>query len=258
MEKAMSLRFHEIAERRHRILNPFTEEQLHLLGDICRLHPEMRQLDLCCGKGEMLCRWSARSGLSGIGVDISNRFLEAAQDRAGKLDVEDRVTFVEADARTYPIAAGAFDIMSCIGATWIGDGLVGTLELMRAGLRGWDSLLLVGEPYWIDEPPDEAVEWIVGGDREAFTTLAGTLERIESAGFELIEMVMADHHGWDRYEARKWISVSDWLREHPEDPDAEELRRWYERGRREYLTYGRRYFGWGVFVLRQKQTFASP
>jgi hypothetical protein len=33
----MSLRFHEIAEERHRILNPFTEEQLALLGDICRL-----------------------------------------------------------------------------------------------------------------------------------------------------------------------------------------------------------------------------
>lgn len=246
----MSLRFHEIAESRHQILNPFTQEQLELLGDICGLHAEMVHLDLCCGKGEMLCRWSARSGLAGIGVDISEVFLEAARRRATELRVEDRVTFVEADARTHPIEANAFDIMSCIGATWIGDGLVGTLELMRGGLRDRDSLLLVGEPYWIEEPPDEAVEWIVGGDREAYTSLAGTLERIESAGFELVEMVMADHHGWDRYEARKWMTVSDWLRAHPDDPDAEELRAWYEQGRREYLAYGRRYFGWGVFVLR--------
>jgi len=246
----LSLRFHEIAERRHRILNPFTGEQLELLGDICRLRPEMRHLDLACGKGEMLCRWSARSGLSGIGVDISRRFLEAARQRAAELDVADRVTFVEEDARTYPVAPAAFDIVSCIGATWIGDGLVGTLDLMRGGLRDRDSLLLVGEPYWIDEPPDEAVAWIVGGDREAYTTLAGTLDRIESAGFELVEMVLADHHGWDRYVARQWLSVSDWLRAHPDDPEAEELRAWYEQGRREYLTYGRRYFGWGIFVLR--------
>ena len=33
----MSLRYHEIAEGNHRILNPFTEEKLMLLGQICRL-----------------------------------------------------------------------------------------------------------------------------------------------------------------------------------------------------------------------------
>lgn len=246
----MSLRFHEIAERRHRILNPFTEEQLALLGDICRLREEMHQLDLCCGKGEMLCRWSARAGLTGVGVDISNLFLEAARRRAAELDVKDRVTFVEADASTFPIEAGAFDIVSCIGATWIGDGLVGTLELMRPGLRGRDSLLLVGEPYWIDEPPDEAIDAVAGGDRDAFVSLAGTLDRIESAGCELVEMVLADHHGWNRYEASQWLAVSDWLRTHPDDPDAGELRQWYDRNRRTYMTYGRRYLGWGVFVLR--------
>ena len=247
----MSLRFHEIAERRHRILNPFTHQQLQLLGDICHLHAGMRHLDLACGKGEMLCRWSARSGLSGVGVDISNVFLEAARQRAADLDVAHRITFVEANASTYPIEHNAFDIVSCIGATWIGEGLTGTLQMMCDGLRGRDSLLLVGEPYWIDEPPPEAIEWIVGGDQQAYTTLAGTLDRIESAGFELVEMVLADHHGWDRYEARKWMAVSDWLRAHPDDPDAEELRAWYENARREYLTYGRRYFGWGVFVVRQ-------
>ena len=49
----MSLRYHEIAEAYHRILNPFSEDQLMLLGDICSLQPDDRQLDLACGKGEM-------------------------------------------------------------------------------------------------------------------------------------------------------------------------------------------------------------
>jgi hypothetical protein len=64
-------------------------------------------------------------------------------------------------------------------------------------------------------------------------------------------MVLADHHGWDRYVAMQWMAVSDWLRANPSSPDAAEIRRQYEHSRREYLTYGRRYFGWGVFVLRQ-------
>jgi SAM-dependent methyltransferase len=225
----MSLRFHEIAEHHHRILNPFTDDQLRLLGDICQVRAEMRQLDLCCGKGEMLCRWSAQSGLTGIGVDISAVFLEAARRRAIELQVDERLTFVEADAGTYPIPAGTFDIVSCIGATWIGGGLIGTLQQMRVGLRDRNSLVLVGEPYWIDEPPDEAYAWIVDGDREVHTTLAGTLERIESVGLELVEMVLADHHGWDRYVARQWMAVSDWLRAHPDSPDATEIRELHER-----------------------------
>src|SRR6476469_8722098 len=107
----MSLRFHEIAERHHRILNPFTEEQLLLLGDICALQSSTRQLDLCCGKGEMLSRWSARYGMTGIGVDISAVFLEAARKRADELNVAEQLTFIQADAAAYPIAAGAFDIV---------------------------------------------------------------------------------------------------------------------------------------------------
>jgi hypothetical protein len=46
----MSLRYHEISEANHRILNPFTEEKMILVGKICRLRPGMRQLDLACGK----------------------------------------------------------------------------------------------------------------------------------------------------------------------------------------------------------------
>ena len=70
---------HEIAEADHRILNPFTDEKLTLLGEVCRLRRGQRQLDLACGKGEMLARWAQRFGISGVGVDISGVFLDAAR-----------------------------------------------------------------------------------------------------------------------------------------------------------------------------------
>ena len=247
----MPLRFHEIAEATHRILNPFTEDQLMLLGDICRLNAKTHQLDLCCGKAEMLSRWAQRYGSHGVGVDISQVFLTAGRKRVAELGVEANVTLVEADASTYPIPSAEFDIVSCIGATWIGNGLVGTLNLMRPGLKDRSSLLLVGEPFWIDEPPDEAYALMTEGVRDMFVTLPKTLERIESSGLELIEMVVADHHGWDRYEAMHWMAVSDWLHANPDDPDAPELRKWIDSAKHDYLLYGRRYLGWGIFVLRQ-------
>jgi len=77
----MSLRFHEISEGNHHILNPYTHAELMQLGEICRLDPTMRQLDLASGKGEMLCQWAQKWGIRGVGVDISKTFLKAARQR---------------------------------------------------------------------------------------------------------------------------------------------------------------------------------
>jgi SAM-dependent methyltransferase len=245
----MSLRFHEIAESNHRILNPITEDKLMLLGEICRLKAGMRQLDLACGKAEMLCRWGQQYGVSGVGVDISSVFLAAARARAEELGVASQLTFVQEDAGKYQADAQAFDVVSCIGATWIGNGLIGTLALMKPALKP-GGLVLVGEPYWIDPPPDDAYK-ALGVGKDDYTLLDGTLDRFEQAGLELVEMVMADHDTWDRYEVSQWMTLNDWLRGNSDDPDAPEIRKWLTDNRRAYLKYGRRYFGWGVFVLRE-------
>ncbi|MCG5219807.1 methyltransferase domain-containing protein [Streptosporangium soli] len=247
----MSLRFHEIAEGDHRILNPFTDEKLDLLGEVSRLRPGMRLLDLACGKGELLGRWAARYDIEGLGVDISHVFLGAAESRIAELGVAAKVRFEQGDAgeylRTSAEPAG-FDVVSCIGATWIGGGLAGTLALMLPALRP-GGILLVGEPYWISEPPPEAFE-AFGFGREEFGTLGETLGRFESSGVELIEMVMADPDSWDRYVASQWWTMSDWLAANPGDPEAAEMRGIIDRARRSHLLYGRQHLGWGVFVLR--------
>lgn len=245
----MSLRRHEIAEGHHRILNPFTEEKLALLGEICHLKSGMQQLDLACGKGEMLCQWAQRWGIRGVGVDISQVFLAAARQRAVELGVTDRVTFVEADAGHYVAEAAHFDVVSCVGATWIGGGLVGTLRLMSGPLNP-NGLLLVGEPYWITPPPDEAYR-SSETSKDDFTSLIGTLDRIESVGYELVEMVLASHDTWDRYIAAQWWTVSEWLKNNPGDPEATVIRKWIADSRRDYLQYERQHLGWGVFVLRR-------
>jgi SAM-dependent methyltransferase len=183
-------------------------------------------------------------------VDVSQVFLTAARARAQELGVADRLDFVKADAGTYETTPESFDIVSCIGATWIGGGLEGTLALMRRHLRP-DGLALVGECYWISEPPPEASESL-GLQNHPTTSLAGTNERMEETGFELLEMVLASPDTWDRYVASQWWTISDWLRDNPSDPDAPAMRDFLTRSRRSHLEYGRQYLGWGVFVLRFK------
>lgn len=245
----MSLRFHEIAETNHRIQNPFLDYQLDLLGDICRLEDGMRQLDLACGKGEMLSQWARRYGILGVGVDLSEVFIQAAKARADELEVLDQVNFIVDDAGTYPQPYHEFDVVSCIGATWIGNGLVGTLDLMKSALKPRDGLILVGEPYWYEAPSPETAA-ALDCTPDDFATLDGTLARIESVGLTLVEMVLATIEGWDRYESQQWWAVDRYLHENPDDPSASALRSWIDNSRRSYLTYGRRIMGWGVFVLR--------
>jgi SAM-dependent methyltransferase len=247
----MTLRFHEIAESRHRILNPLSADKLSLIGRICTAAGPTKILDLCCGKGEMLCTWAAAHDVSGVGVDISEVFLTAAHERAAELEVGEQVSLVHADATTYVTeVAERFDLVSCIGATWIGNGLVGTLELMRPRMKP-GGLIAVGEPYWIDQLP--AGMSVLGIAEEDYASLADTHQRFEMAGFDLVEMVLSNADDWDRYVAAQWTAVDDWLRQNPDDPNAAALDEWIRAGQRSYLTVDRRYLGWGVFVLRDKR-----
>jgi SAM-dependent methyltransferase len=237
-----------IRESGHRIHNPFTEEQLALLGRAIGLRPGMRVLDLACGSGEMLSTWSRAHGIGGTGVDISTVFLAAARRRAAELGVADRIGFVHADASGY-VAEEPVDVAACLGATWIGDGVPGTLDLLRRSLKP-GGLLLVGEPYWVELPPDEETALACGAPaREAFLALDGLLESFAGLGYDVVEMVLAEHAGWDRYAAAQWLTTRRWLEANPEDPMAPEMRAELDTAPVRHVRYQRRYLGWGVFAL---------
>jgi SAM-dependent methyltransferase len=244
-----AFRYHEISESSHRIMNPLSLDKLLLLGDICRVGQGTRLLDLACGKGEMLCLFAGNLGATGVGIDLYAPFLADARARAAELGIEGAITLIEADAADPPDLGGRFDVVSCIGATWIGGGLSGTLGLMEQWVApsGW---LLVGEVYWAETPPDHVKQKYETG--QEFADLAGTLDRFDAAGVDLIEMVLASSDDWDRYAASQWLNVSDWLVANPDDADASEVRKQRDASRRDYLTDERRCLGWGVFVLRAR------
>lgn len=243
-----SLEIHQIAERNHRIMNPLSESTLLHLGETCRATARMSMLDLACGKGEMLCRWAQTFGISGVGVDYFQAFLDIAYARSVALSVTDRLTWVQGDAAQYKPDPHSFDIASCIGATWIGGGIGGTINLLKQSLKP-DGLMLIGEPYWEADTPDEAYPaWSM--TKGEYVTLPETLARIESAGMELLDIALSSQEDWDRYETMQWWAVSDYLRENPNDPTAREAWTWKAAQKRAYLQYARRYFRWGVFVLR--------
>jgi SAM-dependent methyltransferase len=240
-------RYTDVAEAGVAILNPLTEEKLLLLGELADLRPGSRHLDLGCGKGEMLCQYALRHGVVGVGVDIHPPFVEIANARAGELGVRRRVDFRVGDASKHEVS-GEFDVVSCIGATWIGGGFTGAIELMKASLAH-DGCLLVGEVFLEGTPPSDADDRYDGSLR-GIRDLGGLLTDVGACEMELVEMVIATRDDWDQYSSRQWDRASDWLRRNPTDPDAPGIRDWLDKSRQTYLADERNWLGWGVFVLR--------
>jgi SAM-dependent methyltransferase len=244
-------RIFNITESAHRIHNPFTPEKLATLGEALRLERGTRVLDLGSGSGEMLCTWARDLGIIGTGIDMSRLFSEQAKLRAEELSVADRVEFIHGDAVGY-VADEKVDVAACIGATWIGGGVAGTIELLAKSLRT-GGILLIGEPYWVQLPPTEDVaKGCSAGSISDYLMLPERLASFGELGYDVVEMVLADQEGWDRYEAAKWLTMRRWLEANPNDDFAKDVRAQLTSGPERYAAYTREYMGWGVFALMER------
>lgn len=244
-------RIFNITESAHRIHNPITPEKLATLGAALRLESGTRVLDLGSGSGEMLCTWARDHGIVGTGVDMSRLFFEQAKRRAEELGVAKQVNFIHGDAAGY-VAEEKVDVAACVGATWIGGGLAGTIGLLAQSLRV-GGVLLIGEPYWRRLPPTEEVaRGCLAGAVSDFLTLPDLLASFGRLGHDVVEMVLADQDGWDRYEAAKWLTMRRWLDANPDDELAEEVRARLTSEPERYATYTREFLGWGVFALMSR------
>ncbi|WP_328394693.1 class I SAM-dependent methyltransferase [Streptomyces sp. NBC_00390] len=240
-----------IRESSHRVCNPFTSEKLAILGQAISPSPGTRMLDLACGKGELLCTWARDHGVTGTGVDISTVFIGAARARAVELGVADRVGFVHADASGH-VADDPVGIAACVGATWIGSGVPGTVELLRRSLAP-GGMMLIGEPYWRREPLDQAtVHACHVARKDDLLPLPELLEQFGDLGCDVVEMALADQDSWDRYVAAQWLNIRRWLDANPDDELADEMRAELAAAPAQHARYQREYLGWGVFVLMNR------
>ncbi|GAA5154025.1 class I SAM-dependent methyltransferase [Nocardioides marinquilinus] len=247
-----------VRESDHRIHDPLSAAKLGRLGEALRLPPGATVLDLGSGSGEMLCTWARDHGVRGVGVDLSSAFTEAAVSRSLEVGVSDAVRFEHAEGAAWVaarLAAGGepFDVVACLGATWIGGDLFGTVDLLASVLRP-GGLLLVGHPFWERVPEtDDVARRCHAEDRTTWQTLSGLLAAFAEHGLDVVQMVLADRDDWDVYVAAQWLSTRRWLDAHADDDPPHEL--WAEMRTEldtapvDHATYQRTHLGWGVFAL---------
>ena len=160
----------------------------------------------------------------------------------------ERVKFIHDNAAGY-VSDEMVDVAACVGATWIAGGVAGTIELLAQSLHS-GGIILIGEPYWRQLPSTEDVaKGCLANSISDFLMLPELLASFDHFGYDVVEMVLADQDGWDRYEAAKWLTMRRWLEANPDDEFAKDVRAKLTSEPVRYAAYTREYLGWGVFAL---------
>ena len=192
----------------------------------------------------MLCTWARDHAIGGLGIDMSPLFTAQAKQRAAALGVSDRVTFLHSDAAGY-VAERQYDVAACIGATWIAGGVAGTVAQLARSLKR--RYATYRGTRWRKVPATEEQARACGVSAVAdLLPLPALVATFGELGYDIVEMVLADREGWDRYEAAKWLTMRRWLQANPDDEFAAEVRAELNAAPLRHVTYTREYFGWGV------------
>jgi Methyltransferase domain len=239
--------FFAVVEAKHDLQNPTSPEKVRLLGERLGLGPGSEVLDVASGRGGPALILAASFGCRVTCVERSDEFHSAAVGRVSEAGLESLIEPVHADARDFPLGTERYDAALCLGASFVWEGLAGTLAALAPSVRSAGSVA-VGEPYWRTWPlPGE----VAGGLSEEYLTLEATVERFETAGLVPTTVIDSSLEDWDRYETLHWLAAEEWLDEHPDDPDAEGIRERIEQDRRRYLRWQRDLLGWAIIAGRK-------
>lgn len=236
-------RYFIVAEREHEIQNPTSKEKLLLLGELLRLGPGSRVLDIASGRGGPALALAEAYGCRIDGIEIAPEFHAAAVERAESRRLEPLVSFRLGDASRQELPREECDAALCLGASFVYGSLADTVEALAPAVRPGGHVV-VGEPFWRRLPLPDAYE-----DRgDPWTTLDGTVTIFETSGLPVVSVIASSEDDWDRYETLHWRACEEWLATNPDDPDASDIRTRHERYKRIYLRYGREHLGWAIFV----------
>lgn len=233
-----------IAERDIEIQNPITDRKLRLLDDYCDIRDGLRVLDIGCGKAWVMRQWVERFAISGTGLDINPRFIEAARRRSAERGHSDKLTFIEGAARDFSPEPASYDIVMCLGASFALGGFVQAVDWMAAAVKP-GGILVIGDLTLKHRPA------VPRHDLHLPHDALDTIGVIERHGAEVSALISASDADFERYVSHHRHAVIRWARENPDHPDrtgalAQSRTDWMF-----YLKTIRPHLGWTIFLARR-------
>ncbi len=130
------------------------------LAELCHVRQDSRVLEVGCGIGTTSCALALDYGCRVVAVDLSERMVARAAERARKRGVERRVAFVVADARHLPFEQAQFEVVLDESVTaFVGDKQQALAEYVRVASVG--GHIGLNEVTWVKTPLVALVEQLL-------------------------------------------------------------------------------------------------
>ncbi len=245
-------KFYDITHRQHILCNPMNLEKLDRLIGLCQLPKGASVVDIASGKGEFVIRLAERYGVTGTGVDISKFCVADAEKRLSERAPDAGLSFKQMDGADFkPEKPESCDLVSCIGADWIYGGYKPMLKALLAMAKphGW---IIVGEPYWLKDPPAEYLD-AIGAKPDTFDTHAGNVVVAEEMGLQLVYVLHSSLDDWDEYECLQWHAADLYAHANSDDRDVPELLHRVAEEKTAYVNWGRETLGWAIYAFRKRR-----
>ena len=220
------------------LISMVSVEELIRFGYSIGLNENSRVLDLCCGYGTLLKIWSEAFGISGVGVDLCQEFLNDGTKRLLEAKVNG-VQLVYGDVKKYDDNQ-RYDVVIC--SETIGS-IENTLTMGEKFLKPRGILAYQKVYAKVDDIPQEL------DDFDGGVYPLPELNRIfNNLGYYVTHMASSTDSDWERYvtwSVRRDIAR---LRQNPQD---EKLKAWIDKWYRMYFVYRRSYEGQAMFGLEK-------
>ena len=154
------------------------------LLELCHLDRDKYVLDVGCASGKTACYAAAKYGCRVVGVDILEKMIERANERAQREGVQDRVSFQQADAQHLPFEDDLFDVV-------IGEFITALLDDRQTAVYGYfrvtrpGGIVALNEGTKLKTPvPQDLIEYLAAtfGFQGSLLTAEGWQELLAEAG----------------------------------------------------------------------------
>ena len=215
--------------------NPLDPARVAEALDRLGLGPGDRVLDIGCGAGELLVGLAERCGCGGYGVDTSEILIEEARRRAADRAPAAALEFAALRAGDVT-PDGTYAAACCVWSLHALGGLDAGLAWLARAVRAGGAVV-IADGFWA-RPPDPAFLAALGATADELPTFEGLLTTCTAAGLEPVWVATSRPEDWERYE---WTLVSNgdrYVRAHPGEPLAADVRAWIDAARSRLLAPG--------------------
>ncbi|MCL2517632.1 MAG: class I SAM-dependent methyltransferase [Oscillospiraceae bacterium] len=209
------------------LINMVSAEDIIRFGYAIGLNETSRVLDLCCGYGTMLKLWNEIFGISGVGVDRVEGFIETGRSRLQN----ERINLICGDVLQY-VDIEKYDVVVCTELSAglfysFAEGITFLEKFLKPG-----GVIVFGRLFSeIPNPPQELIDF-----DGPMPTLSEIYDEAKQCGYLIISMASGSNASWERYIMRG-KRTSDMT--------------WNDKWHRIYYDYRRPYGGWALFGIEK-------